>query len=396
MKCSKIFSNFQKFSNFFHKIYNSGIANSSFLLMSLDELLDSLSFYEWKTITTTFVLPFTSFVGLILCSLSSITFFHRNFKDPVFFYYRLLSLVYILNLIHGIPYGLLYSPRYLTFINTNWSSMYLIYYICMSSFLLHFEGVLQIAILLTRTTIYSPWLKRHFTASPRLVSLILFLTCLCIDFPIAFSLKTQSFGTYFYIDSNDQKQTATYYNYQSSEFSTTPFGQILLGFALFFLNLFLTLIVGVVLNILSVYLYKSYLKEKNQREAELHAAVFTTNRVDIVVPRRKKLTPKELKEQKAENNMFYMAFTLSSMSILSRVLMMFCYVFYFFFTSFSNNLLIEIVFYSINTLVSSLSIFVFYFFNKMFRKEFKKKFLSKKPNRIENTSTLPIRNKQND
>ena len=127
-----------------------------------------------------------------------------------------------------------------------------------------------------------------------------------------------------------------------------------------------------------MFFYKKYLR-KRQRENELQRATFNPNihQIYIGVSARRKLTSKEIKEQKAENNMFYMAFTLCSISILSRVLAMCCYIFYFFFTSFSNNLLIELVFYSINTLVSTSSIFVFYSFNKMFRKEFKKKFYKK-------------------
>ena len=190
-------------------MFNSSENNSSSLLMSLDELLDLLGFNEWKTITASFILPFISIIGTIICSLSAFIFFQSKFKEPVFFYYRLLTLVYILNLVHGIPYGLLYSPRYISSLNTYLSSIYLTYYIGLSSFLFHVEGVLQMAILLTRTTIYSSWVKSHFTSPPWLVSLFLSIVCFSIDFSIAFSLKIQSFGTYSYIDSNGQKQNGT-------------------------------------------------------------------------------------------------------------------------------------------------------------------------------------------
>jgi hypothetical protein len=52
---------------------------------SLDQLLNMLGFEEWQIITSKFVLPSLSFVGLILCTLSGWIFFREKFKDPVFF-----------------------------------------------------------------------------------------------------------------------------------------------------------------------------------------------------------------------------------------------------------------------------------------------------------------------
>ena len=63
---------------------------------SLDQLLYSLGFTEWGIIASTFILPALSFIGLLLCALSFWIFFQDKFKDPVFFYYRLLCLVYII------------------------------------------------------------------------------------------------------------------------------------------------------------------------------------------------------------------------------------------------------------------------------------------------------------
>jgi hypothetical protein len=97
-------------------------------------------------------------------------------------------------------------------------------------------------ILLMRMKIFIPFVKRHFLASPKKVSSAFFLTCLCIDAPLAFVLKIANFGTYYYIDSNNgEKKFATFYYFINSDFSATLFGQILLVVSYFFLNLFVSL-----------------------------------------------------------------------------------------------------------------------------------------------------------
>ncbi len=71
--------------------------SSSMSMPSLDQLLDTLGFDSWKTITAIFFVPSFSLIGVFVCSLSLWIFFKKTFKDPVFFYYRLLCIVYIIS-----------------------------------------------------------------------------------------------------------------------------------------------------------------------------------------------------------------------------------------------------------------------------------------------------------
>ena len=89
--------------------------------------------------------------------------------------------------------------------------------------------------------------------------------------------------------------------------------------------------------------------------------------------RVQELTQKELNENRAEKNMFYMALTLCSISILSRCLIILSSFFFQFFSSLSTNLILKNITNTIYTLVPTSAIFIFYFFNKMFRQEFNKK-----------------------
>ena len=354
---------------------------------SLDQLLDTLGFDAWKTILASFILPLISCLGVIFCSLSAWIFFQKKFKDPVFFYYRLLCLVYIIHLVHNIPRGLLYSPRYFPNINTYLSSLFLIYYSNVSAFLFHFEETLQIAIVLNRMKIYSPFVNKHYTAKPWVVSLSFFLTCLLINCSYAFALKVDSFGTYHFNDSSASNASyAQLYYTTSSDFSSTLFGQILLACTVPFLNLFLTIFIGTILNIVFVYQYRSHVRERRRKD---EAYVLGTNKQQnqattslddievVVVSRPRELTQKEINENRAEKNMFFMALTLSSISIVSRSILIVRYVVFFNFYSFSTILIFFLINLTMYTLVPTVAIFIFYTFNKMFREEFRKKVFNK-------------------
>ena len=109
--------------------------------------------------------------------------------------------------------------------------------------------------------------------------------------------------------------------------------------------------------------------------AQNQAIASVEQEIQVVVKLPKKLTQKELNENRAEKNMLKMALTLCSLSILSRLILIAFYVYAFFFYSFSGTLVVFIVNLSIFTLLPTGAIFVFYSFNKMFRDEFKKKFI---------------------
>ena len=245
------------------------MSNSSFksenatLVMSLDELLESLGYTQWITVTSTFVMPLICLIGLVLCSMSAFLFFHfrSKFKEPMFFYYRLLCVIYLIQLVHCIPFGLLSSNRYFRDLDTYLCATYLFYYTIVNLIFFHFEETLQMGILLDRMKIFSPFVRRHFPLSPTINSLVFFAISFLINFPLSFGLNNNSFVSYSYFDSmRNQTVYGKFYQVTSSAFSLTPFGQILLAFTGFFLNLFVTLVVGVSLNVISVCQYKSYIR----------------------------------------------------------------------------------------------------------------------------------------
>jgi len=346
-------------------------------LLSLNELLDKLGFEQWQTLLNTFVFPPINFFGIIFCSFSLWIFFRPSFADPIFFYYKLLCLLNILSLLHNIPFGILLSPFYFPWINSYAGSFYTIVYAFMSTLLFHFEDVLQMGILLHKMKQFSPLVKKHFSASPQLISLAFFLTCLVIELPYLNILQVSSLGDYYYIDSSGVKQTNTFYFAISSDFTKTFFGQILTGFTTFFLNLFVTLLVGIVLNLSSYIKYKSHVNMRKREVEQLQMSsinnIPTTNR-ELVQMRQREKT-----ERRIERNMLYMAISLCFVSILTRFTFMVFYLYFFVFSSFSTSLLILCFSNLIYTIGPTVSIFIFYSFNQMFRDETSKKLFGIEP-----------------
>jgi hypothetical protein len=357
-------------------------SNSSPQNLTLDELLDKLGFEKWKTVTASFILPIVNLIGLVFCSLSLWIFFLNRFKMPIFFYYRLLNVVYILSLLLNIPAGLLYSPRYFNHnqrINSCALAVFNIYYGSIANFLFHYGDVLQMAILLTRMKLFSPTLNSFFTASPKFISIVFFFTCLLIDAPYVFSMQVSSLGKYYFEDSSGTKWFETYYFLINSDFAMSPIGQLIEISTTFTLNILCSLIVGIVLNIVSLVQYKSHVKKKRQHNEAINIRLLKIcNDFNISNNINDQLSEKDKNGRDAEKNMLYMVLCLCLISIMSRLIIIFFILFFLFHYSFSGTLTLMVVFITIYTLVPTVSIFIFYSFNKIYREEFDRIFFSQR------------------
>jgi len=153
----------------------------------------------------------------------------------------------------------------------------------------------------------------------------------------------------------------------SSHFSKTSVGRVLLSFNIFFLNTLLCLIVGVTLNVLFYVKYKQYARKRQQEiESLLIRSVHNKPTIDRELIQ---FNYRERTDSKIEKNMAYMAITLCSMSILTRVLIIACSTYISLHNTFSNSVLILIIVFFINSILPIVSIFIFYFFNEKFRNE---------------------------
>jgi len=224
---------------------------------------------------------------------------------------------------------------------------------------------------------YSPFVKRHFRASPQFISLAFFLTCLLIDLPFIFDATITPFGDYFYSDSNGDKQTGTFYSFQPSDFGQTFVGQILLGFTGFFLNLFLSFLVGVILNIASYIKYKSYVNMRKREVEQLQ--IGSINNRPTTARELVQMRQREKTERKIERNMLYMALTLCFVSFFTRFVFIAFYLYFIISASFTNSFLILLISNLVYTFGPTISIFIFYSFSQMFRDDTNKIVFGIKP-----------------
>ena len=150
-------------------------------LPPLNVLLAELGFQSWQATIMTFILPPINLLGAVFCSFSLWIFFRSTFSDPIYFYYKLLCFVDFLNSLHNISYGVSLWPLYFPGLNTYVISVFKIYHSFLALLFFHFEDVLQMAILLHKMKLFSPFVKKHFRSSPQFISFCFFVTCFLID-----------------------------------------------------------------------------------------------------------------------------------------------------------------------------------------------------------------------
>jgi hypothetical protein len=342
---------------------------SSMPNLTLNELLDEVGLVPWLTITNTFVLPTISMIGIVFCSISAKIFFMDKFADPIFFYYRVLTIVYIFGLVINIPSGILFSPRYLPNIDTYSAAVFHIYYITIWNFLIHFGDVIQICILLTRIKLFSPFVRKNFTTSPQIVSFIFLIICFLIDFPMKFSAKPVIFGEYYFLDENNKKTQSVLYSVRDSEMLPS---EELLFFTIWTISNIFTLIVSVILSVVLFKKYSNYLKgRKNVDVCKLISRTIQTQSSKNHAILINYAILRENYERKMGSNMFYMISTLFFITILSRLLKTCCFVYFYLFPSFDISLRVLTANIIAYTLLPTISILVFSSFNKIFRNELK-------------------------
>lgn len=96
-------------------------------------------------------------------------------------------------------------------------------------------------------------------------------------------------------------------------------------------------------------------------------AITNVKRKAIPVKTNKKPIKNDLDEHQVEKTMFFMALTLCSISILTRVCIIFNFLIVLNFSSFSNRLTLMISTLFTFSLLATFSLWVFYAFDKKFR-----------------------------
>ena len=322
---------------------------------TLQDFLDYLGDSKYVDIFYLYAFPITGALGVVLSTLNVWIFLQKEFSQPCYDYYRVLTVNYLIELIFCIPYGLCYSPRYLPQLDSHACTLYEIFYVPLASFSFHYSGLIEIAIQLDRMKNFTPFLKKHNTMPPRMLCLILAVFCLLMNIFIGFVYVSVPLDWYYY--ENGQVRMGSIYFFVVSDLALSKIGSVVL-ITIYVLRDFVTLLVGVILNITCFVQMKRFLGQKY--------AMFKTPRTSSSDPNNKK----QLASQSSEKKMSLMVCTLCLISILSRITTTTGNIYYFLAQfDFYAQLLAGLDDYAV-VLNSTLSFFVFYHFNKKFRQEF--------------------------
>ncbi len=238
---------------------NPNESNESSMIYPLDDLLFSFGYLPISVQTYGIIIPIIAFIGCILCTLSLGIFFKKKFSAPIYWYFRVVTIANIIQLAFAIPFGICFSPKYIPNMDSYSCALVQCAYLPFLSFTSHFVAILQIAILLERIKIMNPFVKKHFTISPKKMILIICFACLLFNSIYALFYVPYLGGDFFYFDSYGIKRPNSFWIVSTSTFAQSTLGSILM-IALLFVKDILTLITTLILNIVSLIELKYYIK----------------------------------------------------------------------------------------------------------------------------------------
>jgi hypothetical protein len=328
---------------------NSNESNESSMIYPLDDLLFSFGYWPISVQTYGIIIPMIALIGCILCALSLWIFYKKKFSAPIYWYFRVINITNIIQLAFAIPFGICFSPKYIPSMDSYACAIVQCAYLPFLAFTSHFVAILEIAILFERIKIMNPFVKKHFTISPKKMILITFFPCASLISVYTFLYVPYFGGDFFYFDSNGIKRVNTFWFVSTSTLVQSFIGSILM-IALLFIKDILTFLTTLILNIVSLIEFKNYIRNVQN----------------------------EIQNSKKKNHI-KLILIMCTMSIVERTAFVTASVYFLFSTDYIAYLLgtfQDIVF----VVDPSLSFFVFYNFNSDFKGEFinvVKKFTSK-------------------
>ena len=118
-------------------------------LLIIDELLTLAGFIPFDLITWQFVFAF-------FCFLSLLVFFSRkkasnDFRtEPVYVYFKVMSIIYLIHSLGLIPHGFCFTAKYFPQMDCHACIIFQLVYMPFSNIFFHYTGVLELAVVLDR------------------------------------------------------------------------------------------------------------------------------------------------------------------------------------------------------------------------------------------------------
>lgn len=226
---------------------------------TLRDQLAGFGFYYLTDILVTAIYIPTCFIGSFLSLICVVVFYQRDFKLPMYAYLRLYSIANTLLALVSIYSALTTPIQLFPFFNSQASNIYVSYvYEPIMSMCYFFTTVLDIAMLMDRIAIFVPKLKPVFCKHPYIVSAVIFVICLCIDFPFFFFYMPNS--TLFQL--NDTEYYRLYYvDYTSFGYSDA--GRVV-QYCQWALRDILPVVLIFICGVVSVALLKAHMRKKQR------------------------------------------------------------------------------------------------------------------------------------
>jgi hypothetical protein len=205
--------------------------------------------------------PF-GFLAFILNVLSFITLRKINFKSKNLKIYLLAYSICLLTPSFFTMFSLFsHAPRYINFSFNYFIGIYrckLIYWISPSFYF--FIRNIDCLILLERISYFVPKLKQISSHNAYNVCFVIFFLSFIINLPYYFYLNIRN-ESEFYQVLNDTKKLSSFTYCTRETFFFTSYGKLILYFVTIIRDI-ITLLIELILNFLSIFLFKKYIKEK--------------------------------------------------------------------------------------------------------------------------------------
>ncbi len=311
-------------------------SNFSTEFYTIDDLLISLEISPTSYIIYQLVIPSIGLIGFIFCLKSLIIFSRKNFNSPTDQYYRLISLLNVFAMVFSIPYGFCFSPKYFPSMNSYVCAIVQCVYIPYIDLMVHYSGVLEIAVMLERLKILNSFVKKHFTLTPRQMSIISFLGCLLIDAFYALNYTPVSGGDYFYVDNNGNLTQNTFYYLDTSPIALSHVGSIVLIIIYVIKNVFTT-ITSITLSIVSHIEMRRFFLDRQMRFNFVAVRNKNVPAIDSMPSLKRNsieniqvVSPSGYKNERTNKNHLLMIIVLCFITTTERVLSITCDVYFLF------------------------------------------------------------------
>lgn len=365
-------------SSFYLYVPSNGGPNISF--PNMDRIYDALGFSELNTQLYLYAFLPTSALGLLLNLMTLAVLWRIPEQVSIYFYWRVEILTGLVANTLGIFGSFYMSRRFLPFANEyGWAFYQLYIYSFLNVVTYFYRSLIDIVVVLDRIAVFVPRVKSViFKLTPMTNSLILLAFATLMSIPQFFYYR-MFYYKFYLIDRTSLSvlDMVEIFQISSSPYASQTAGRILNSILVFIRNI-LPLVLETSLNLISIQLFRKQMRKKrtiagpfsvvnNPTQAGLPPSQESRKKSSSVTQRLSILLARPAANSDPEKNLFMMVLALSFMSIAQQMIASSNTIYV---LAVSAPSLLFVFLFNYSTSVKhSINFFVFYFFNKNFKKK---------------------------